>query len=115
MQSSKMQELVCQAIDDSKGRSIRVLDVRSMSDVTDYMIVASGTSARHVTSVADKVIQAMEDHGCRPLGVEGKQGGEWVLVDFGDVLVHIMLPEIREFYNLEKLWGCEDTSGIVES
>lgn len=105
MQSDTMQKLIVQTIDDAKGHDIQVLDVREISDITDYMIIASGTSTRHVSSVADKVVDTLRDHKLRPLGIEGRDVGDWVLVDFGDVLVHVMRPEVREFYNLEKLWA----------
>ena len=104
MQSDKMQQHITQLIDDAKGQDIRVLDVREISDITDYMIIASGTSTRHVTSVADKIVDGMRTHQQRALGIEGRDVGDWVLVDFGDVVVHIMRPDVREFYNLEKLW-----------
>ena len=107
MQSKETQELIYKVIEDAKGQDIRVLDVRDISDIADYMIVASGTSSRHVSSVADRIVDELRDHGCRPIGIEGKQGGDWVLIDFGDVIAHIMRPQIRDFYNLEKLW---DTS-----
>lgn len=115
MQSKKLQELVFNAIDDAKGRNIQVLDVHKISDIADYMIIASGTSSKHVSSVADRVISDLQDHKCRPLGVEGKSTGDWVLLDFGDVVVHIMRPDIREFYNLEKLWGDFQEDDVVES
>lgn len=105
MQSEELKDRICQAIDDAKGRETRVLDVRGLSDVTDFMVVTSGTSNRHVSSVADRVVEALKTQGQRPLGEEGRDTGEWVLIDFGDVLVHVMRPEVREFYNLEKLWG----------
>ncbi len=114
MRSKKMQELICQAVDDAKGLDIRVLDVQRISDVTDYMVLTSGTSNRHVSSVADKVLEAMRRHGCRPLGTEGREAGEWVLLDFGDVLVHVMRPDVRQFYNLEKLWTDSGQTKAVE-
>lgn len=105
MESSELQQHIVEAIDDAKGQNIRVMDVRDISDVTDYMIVASGTSSRHVSSVAHRVNDALRERGIKPLGMEGQGTGEWVLIDFGDVVVHIMRPETRDFYNLEKLWG----------
>jgi len=114
MRSKKMQELICQAVDDAKGLNVRVLDVQRISDVTDYMVLTSGTSNRHVSSVADKVLEAMRQHGCRPLGTEGREAGEWVLLDFGDVLVHVMKPDVRQFYNLEKLWTDSGQTKAVE-
>jgi ribosome silencing factor RsfS/YbeB/iojap len=92
------------ALVDMKAVDIRVLDVRGVSDVADYMVIASGTSDRHLRSIADRVIQMAKAAGQRPLGVEGEQQGEWVLVDLPDVMVHVMLPRTREFYQLEHLW-----------
>lgn len=87
-----------------KAVNVRVLDVRSLTDIADTMIVASGTSDRHVRSIADHVVQQVKSGGQRPYGVEGTRDGEWVLVDLQDVLVHVMLPRVREFYALEQLW-----------
>jgi ribosome-associated protein len=87
-----------------KAVNIKVLDVRGLTDVADTMIVASGTSDRHVRAIAESVVMQAKAAGRRPLGTEGKQDGEWVLVDLQDVLVHVMLPRIREFYALEQLW-----------
>lgn len=101
------------ALDDLKAKDIREIDVRGKTSVADILYVVSGTSARHVKSIADEVIKAAKAAGTMPLGVEGEQEGEWVLVDLGDVIVHIMLPRIREFYGLERLWTVGD-SGPVE-
>jgi len=92
------------ALADMKAVNVRVLDVRGLSDVADYMVIASGNSDRHLRSIADRVIQMAKAAGHRPLGVEGEQQGEWVLVDLPDVMVHVMLPRTREFYQLEHLW-----------
>jgi ribosome-associated protein len=104
MQSDATRDLVVAAIDDAKGQDLRVLDVRHLTSITDWMVLVSGRSDRHVKALADAVLARCREAGLRPLGVEGQQGGEWVLVDFGDVLVHVMLPRVRDFYNLEKLW-----------
>jgi len=96
--------IVVAALSDMKAVDVRVIDVRGLSDVADYMVVASGTSDRHLRSVADRVVQMAKAAGQRPLGVEGEQQGEWVLVDLPDVMVHIMLPRTRELYQLEQLW-----------
>lgn len=93
------------ALEDAKARDIAVLDVRKISDFTDYMVIATGTSNRHVQSTADKVVDALRTHGVRTVGVEGGKIGDWVLIDFGDVIAHVMREEIRDFYNLEKLWS----------
>ncbi len=97
-------KLVKDTLEDMKAVDIRLLDVRGISDVTDYMVIASGTSDRHVKSIADRVVQQSKAAGVRPFGVEGDREGEWVLVDLPDVMVHVMLPRVREFYALEQLW-----------
>ena len=105
MQPKKMQQLIQRALVDAKGQDIRVLDVRKVAGFTDYMVIASGTSNRHVVTLAEKVVDRLRARGLRPIGVEGKEFGDWVLVDFGDVVTHVMRPPTRDFYNLEKLWG----------
>ena len=105
MNSEQLCNLVVEALDDVKAKDIVKLDVRDMTTVTDYMIVASGTSNRHVQALVDNVAEKAKDAGHRPIGVEGEDGGEWVLLDLQDALVHVMLPKVREFYNLEKLWS----------
>jgi ribosome-associated protein len=105
MNSEKLSELVVDALDDIKALNIVKLDVRDMTTVTDFMIVASGTSSRHVLALIENVAEKAKAAGHRPIGIEGEDGGEWVLLDLQDALVHVMLPKIREFYNLEKLWS----------
>lgn len=97
-------ELVTMSLDKGKAQDVRILDVRGMTSITDYMVVASGRSARQVKALKDLVIEAAREQQVRPLGVEGESTGEWVLIDFGDVIVHTMRPETRDFYQLEKLW-----------
>lgn len=104
MRSKQLLALAEHALADLKARDIKVLDVRQLTTIADYMIVASGTSDRHVKSIADRLVQRASEAGCPPLGVEGTGGGEWVLVDLADVVVHIMQPKAREFYKLESLW-----------
>ena len=105
MNSDELCDLVIEALDDIKGQDIVKLDVRELTTVTDYMIVASGTSNRHVQALVDNVAEKAKQAGHRPTGIEGEDGGEWVLLDLQDALVHVMLPKVREFYNLEKLWS----------
>ncbi|RMG28342.1 MAG: ribosome silencing factor [Gammaproteobacteria bacterium] len=100
-------ERVVAALEDLKARDIRVLDVRGQTSIADYMVIASGSSDRHVKSLSERVIEANKRAGEPPLGVEGLETGDWVLVDLGDVIVHVMLPQTRAFYNLEKLWTVE--------
>jgi len=105
MNSEQLSELVVDALEEVKGRDIVKLDVSGMTTVTDYMVVASGTSNRHVKALADNVAEKAKKAGHRPTGIEGEDGSEWILLDLGDTLVHVMLPRVREFYNLEKLWS----------
>jgi len=105
MNSEKLSNLAVEALEEIKGLDIVKLDVRNMTTVTDWMIVASGTSSRHVQALVDNVAEKAKAAGHRPSGVEGESGGEWVLLDLQDALVHVMLPKVREFYNLEKLWS----------
>jgi ribosome-associated protein len=113
MNSEQLRELVVAALEETKAKDITVLDVRNLTTVTDFMIVASGTSNRHVRSLADAVAEKARGAGHRPTGVEGAEGGEWVLLDLQDVLVHVMLPRVREFYNLEKLWSLEPATDLA--
>lgn len=107
LDSEQLRDLVIDALEDIKAIDIRVLDVRGRSSVTDIMVVASGNTARQVKALTDSVVVKAKQAGSKPLGVEGEVQGEWALVDLGDVVVHIMQPSIRDFYNLEKLWGDE--------
>ena len=100
-----LRERVLGALDDLKAKDVKEIDVRGKTSVTDIIIVASGTSSRHVKSIADEVVRQLKGLGAPPLGVEGEREGEWVLVDLGDIVVHVMLPRVREFYGLERLWS----------
>lgn len=111
MAVEQLKTLVIDALEEVKGRDITTLDVRGISGVTDYMVVCSGTSNRHVKSLADNVWVEAKKAGFTPMGMEGQQTAEWVLVDFGDVVVHVMLPEARLFYDLERLWQVPAASG----
>ena len=97
--------LVTDALEDRKAQRITVLEVHDLTDVTDVMVIASGRSTRQVKAAAEHVIERSKTAGCRPLGVEGLRDGEWVLVDLSDLVLHLMTPETRETYQLEKLWG----------
>jgi ribosome-associated protein len=96
------------AMEDLKAKDLTEIDVRGKTSVCDYMVIASGTSTRHVKSIADEAVRKVKDLGVMPLGVEGEREAEWVLVDLGDVVVHVMLPRVREYYALERLWTVGD-------
>ena len=113
MNSEQLCTLIVDALEDVKAQDITVLDVRKMTAVTDYMVVASGTSSRHVKALAENVSEKAKAAGHRPIGIEGEDGGEWVLLDLQDALVHVMLPKVREFYNLEKLWSLGLSGGLA--
>lgn len=98
-------EVVLAAVDELKGVDVRTLDVRDQTSITDTIIVVSGTSQRHLKSLADRVLERSREAGIKPLGIEGERGADWYLVDLGDVVVHVMSREKRDFYNLEKLWS----------
>ena len=98
-------DLAVDALDELKAIDLKVLDERELTSVTDYMVIASGNSDRQVKALADNLVQKAKDGGHRPLGIEGDQAAEWVLVDLVDVVVHVMSPNTRETYQLEKLWS----------
>jgi ribosome-associated protein len=104
MQTEELLQTVLASLDDGKAVDVKVIDVRGKTSIADYMIVASGTSDRHVKSLGSRVVEDAKERGVQPLGVEGEATGEWVLVDLADIIVHVMLPRVREFYQLEKFW-----------
>lgn len=104
MEAEALKKLVVDALDDLKGVNTVTLDVSGLTDVMDWLVISSGTSNRHVKSLADNVCMEAKKQGVRAIGVEGESAGDWVLVDFGDVVVHVMLPAARDFYDLERLW-----------
>ena len=104
-ESDRLLEVVLAALDEMKGVDVRVIDVRELTSITDRMVIVSGTSTRHVKALAEHVVLQAKQQGYKPLGVEGEDVAEWVLVDLVNVVVHVMMPEIRDFYALEKLWS----------
>ena len=115
MESKQLKEISLGILQDIKAQDIQVLDVRKITDIADYLIIASGTSTRHVAATADRLLRDMQDHHIKVLGKEGLDSGEWALLDFGDVVIHLMLPKVREFYALEKLWGGSEPIQSAES
>jgi ribosome-associated protein len=109
MDAEAQKKIVVDALEDLKAVNIVTLDVTGLTDVMDFLIIASGTSNRHVKSLANNVCMEAKRQELRPLGVEGEDAGEWVLVDFGEVVVHVMLPATRDFYDLERLWVNTDS------
>ncbi|HJW07338.1 MAG TPA: ribosome silencing factor [Rhodanobacter sp.] len=110
-----LRKSVIDALEELKAKDVREIDVRGKTSIADLLVIASGTSARHVKSIADEVVKFAKKAGVMPLGVEGEQEAEWVLVDLGDVIVHVMLPRIREFYGLERLWTVGDHGEEIDA
>lgn len=102
--SEKLKDVVLEALDDIKAQDVNVIDVRGKTSITDYMVIASGTSTRHLKAIADNVAEEAKKRGYTPLGQEGESGSEWILLDFGDLVLHVMSPQTRVFYDLERLW-----------
>ncbi len=113
--SEAIKDAIIEAVDDMKGIDVVALDIKEVSNFADYMVVASGTSDTHVRAIAVNVATDLKEKGMRPIGEEGSDVSEWVLVDFGDVILHVMRPEVREFYDLEKLWDSEVRKLLEES
>ncbi len=107
MQVENLRDLVVGALEDMKAADITVLDVRGKTSITDYFIIASGTSDRHVKSLAETVAFQAKQAGQAPIGMEGITEGEWALVDLNGVVLHAMLPKVRDYYQLEKLWSVD--------
>ena len=108
MPAPDLRQQVHAALEELKARDVKEIDVRGKTGITDWMVIASGTSTRHVKSIADEVMKFAKRIGVPPIGIEGEREAEWVLVDLGDVIVHVMLPRVREFYALERLWTVGD-------
>ncbi len=114
MQAEASKKVALEALEALKANNVVVLDVREIASFTDYMIFASGSSRRHVGAIAESIVEATKASNQPPVGVEGEEVGEWILVDLGDVVVHVMLPDVRLYYELEKLWG-EELAGDADS
>ena len=113
LETEELKKVVIKAIEDVKGIDLSILDVKGKTSVTDVMMIVSGNTSRQVRAIVNNVIMEVKKAGHPPLGVEGEEYGEWALVDLGDIIVHIMQPSIRDFYNLEKLWG-EDSPAAAD-
>ena len=111
--TEELKAIVLAALEDAKANDVRQLDVRRLTDITDWMVVASGTSTRHVLALADHVRTQVKAEGLSPIGTEGESGSDWVLLDYGDVVVHLMLPDTRGFYDLEGLWD-DRLSSVIQ-
>ena len=114
MESEALKALVIDALDDIKGQDIVALDVQKQTDIADHMVVASGNTSRQIKALVDNVLQKAKAEGVQVLGVEGEESGEWILVDLADVIVHVMLPAVREFYDLERLWSVSPSDENAE-
>jgi len=113
--SEEVAKLAIAALEDVKAQDIVSINVREKTSVTDFMVIASGSSSRHVKSLVDNVLEKVKEQGVRPLGSEGLDTGEWALLDLGDVVVHVMLPTARQFYDLERLWQGAELSRAQHS
>jgi ribosome-associated protein len=109
--SKKLAKLVVEALEDIKGQSVVCIDVRKLTQITDYMVIATGTSTTHIKALSDAVVKKVKESGASVQGVEGRMQAEWVLVDLGDVVVHVMLAPVRALYNLEDLWNFDSGTG----
>ena len=109
MPSQKLKQLALHALEELKAEKIVSLDVAELTSITDTMIICNGRSSRHIHSIADNLVETAKHAGLQPLSIDGKNSNDWVLVDLGDVVVHVMMPQTREFYALEKLWDNKNT------
>lgn len=115
MNSNALLKFICAELEELKAKDIAVLDVGKFTTIADHLVVASGTSGRHVRSVSENLLDAAKNFGATPIGVEGREGSEWVLIDLGDVIVHVMQPAVREFYKLEDLWSVRPFSEAADT
>lgn len=115
MEAEAIKDVVIGALEDLKADNISILDVKSRTSVTDFMVIASGTSSRHVKSLADNVISEAKDHDIKPVGIEGETSSDWILVDLGGVVIHVMMPATRTFYDLERFWHESPTESEMPS
>ncbi|MGB1667316.1 MAG: ribosome silencing factor [Pseudohongiellaceae bacterium] len=115
MKSKKIAQLVVEALEDLKGESIRSIDVQKLTEITDYMVIVTGRSSTHIKALSDSVAKKVKEAGLYILGMEGKLQSEWILVDVGGVVVHIMLGSVRALYNLEDLWGFDTSEGAART
>lgn len=115
MQTEELLKIVQEVLDERKGHNITTLDVRGKTTVTDYMVLATGTSDRHINALADYVSEKVKEEGVVPLGQEGGVGSDWVLLDLGDIILHLMTDQARGFYQLEKLWSVENKAEALSA
>ncbi len=101
----KLTTIISHALDDLKAIDVNIIDVRGLTNITEYMIIATGTSTRHIKAIADNVIEKANEHSYKPLGIEGENDADWILIDLNDAIVHVMLAETRAYYQLDKLWS----------
>jgi len=111
LKSKKIAQLVVEALEDLKGESVMCFDVQKLTEITDYMVIVTGRSSTHIKALSDSIAKKVKDAGLDILGIEGKLQSEWILVDVGGVVAHIMLGSVRTLYNLEELWGFDATKG----
>lgn len=114
MQTKTLLKIVKEVLDERKGQNITVLDVEGKTSITDYMILVTSSSTRHAKALSDYVLTKIKANGVTPLGVEGQQGADWVLLDLGDIILHVMTAQAREFYQLEKLWSVDRNDTLAE-
>lgn len=113
MQAEELLKAIEKVVDERKGQNITILDVRGKTTITDYMVLVTGTSERHARSLCEYVAEKVKELGVEHSGFEGQEGSEWILLDLGDVILHVMTAQAREFYQLEKLWSIDRAEEAV--